>query len=102
MYTPASPNADDVRLRSSALCRRGTAELLHPPAAGLVPEIGKHELRRLKRSVAVAQRHPHPVIAEADDVRSVRPRYVGEEPRVLLHPPAAGLVAEPGKRNCGG
>ena len=48
--------------------------LLHPPAAGLVAEPGKRELRRLEGAVAIAQRHPHPVIAEADDVRSVRPR----------------------------
>lgn len=50
---------------------------LHSPAAGLVSEIRNHELRRLKRPVAVAQCHVHSGISEPDDVNSVLAGYVG-------------------------
>ena len=68
--------------------------LLHPPATGLEAEVRQHELRRLERAVAIAQRRPHPGIAEAHDVGPAVTGDVGEEARVLLHPPATGLVAE--------
>ena len=55
------------------------------------PEVGQHELRRLERAVAVAQRHPDAVVAEADDVGAAVAGDVGEEARMFVHAPAAGV-----------
>ena len=68
--------------------------LVHAPAAGFEAEVGEHELRRLERPVAVAQRRPHAGVAEADDVGPAVAGDVGEEARVLLDPPTAGLEPE--------
>jgi hypothetical protein len=43
--------------------------LVHLPASGLEAEVGIHDVGILKCAIAVAERHPHAALAEADDVR---------------------------------
>ena len=89
--------ADDVGAAVAGDVGQEPRVLVHPPAAGLEAEVGEHELRRLERAVAVAQRRPHAGVAEADDVGPAVAGDVGEEARVLVDAPAAGLEAEVGE-----
>ena len=57
---------------------------LQPPASN--PKLLQHQLRRLEGPVAVAERRPDAVIAEADDVRPAVAADVGEETGVLVDP----------------
>ena len=68
--------------------------LLHPPAARVVPEVGDCELRGLEGAVAVVDRYPDAVIAEPDDVGAGVVGEPGQEPRMLVDPPVAGVVSE--------
>ena len=74
--------------------------LLHPPAAGLVAEPASANCGGWKvPSPLLSATHTPVIPAEPDDVRSVRPRYVSEEPRMLgpvCQPPAC--EAKPGPR----
>src|SRR5260370_1066098 len=57
-------------------------------------EVRKDEQRLLKRAVAVAERGPHAVFSEPDDVRLPGARQICENARMLFHPPSAARVAE--------
>jgi hypothetical protein len=69
---------------------------LHAPAAGVVPEVGDHEADCVEDASRERTGHVHTGIAEPDDVRAAVAGGVGEEPRVPLDAPAAGVVPEEG------
>ena len=79
--------ADDVRLAVAGDVGQEAGVLVDAPAL-VEAELGLHELRRLERAVAVAQRRPYAGVAEADDVRPAVAGDVGQEARVLVHAPA--------------
>src|SRR5260370_897984 len=66
----------------------------HPPSAARVAEGREHEFRFLERTVAVAERSPHAVFSEPDDVRPHGSRPVTHKARMPFHPPSATRVAE--------
>src|SRR5690606_11371617 len=89
--------ADDVRTLDAAQVSEHSRMSVHPPAAGFETEVGEHGLRLVtEAAVAIAQRHVHAGVAEADDVRPADAADVGEEARVPVHAPAAGFEAEVG------
>src|SRR5260370_19910507 len=59
---------DDVRLPGARQIREKARMLFHPPSARDVAKTVDDELGGLKRAVAVAERGPHAVVAESDDV----------------------------------
>ena len=64
------------------------------PAAGLVAEVFDDELRRAEGAVGLGARDVDAGVAEADDVGAAVAGGVGQEPRMPVDAPAAGLVAE--------
>ncbi len=91
---PGVSEPDDVRTAVAGEVGEKARMLLHPPTARHVAEVLHDELGTLEGAVAVAQRHPDALVAEADDVRAAVAGEVGQEARVLLHPPTARAVAE--------
>src|SRR5260370_26506050 len=85
---------DDVRLPGARQIREKARMLFHPPSAARVAEGREHEFRFLERTVAVAERGPHAVFSEPDDVRLPAARQIGENPRMLLQPPSTPRVAD--------
>ncbi len=85
--------ADDVGLAVAGDVGQEARVLVHPPAACFEAEVCQHELRRLERAVAVAERRPHAGVAEADDVGLAVAGDVGQEARVLVDAPAACFEA---------
>ena len=86
--------ADDVGAAVAGDVGEEARMFLDPPAASLEAEVGQHGPGRAERPIAVAERDIHPGVAEADDIGAAVAGDVGEEARVLVHPPAAGLEAE--------
>src|ERR1039457_4233944 len=86
--------ADDVRAAVAGQVGQEARVLLYTPCSGYVTEVRDHELRVLKRSVAVAERDVDPAISESDNVRAAVARKVGEEARVLVYMPTPGLITE--------
>ena len=68
--------------------------VLHPPAARHIAEVVHHPPQRIKGAVRLCAGDVHPGLAEAHNVRPAVPGGIGQEPRVFLHPPPAGHVAE--------
>src|SRR5690606_32192246 len=69
---------------------------LHAPTTRVVPEVVDDARDRSERPVRLRSGHVHPGITESDDVRPAVTRGVGQEPRMPLHPPSTGNVAEIG------
>ena len=101
-YDAGVAEADDVGPAVAGEVGEQARMLVDPPAAGLEAEVGEHELRRLERAVAVAERDLHAGVAEADDVGPAVAGDVGQEPRVLVDPPAAALTPKSSSTNCAG
>jgi hypothetical protein len=70
------------------------ARMLVDSPTGIIAEIGNGERRLLECAVAPAQRDPYAGVPESDDVEYACPREVGQESRMLVDPPAAGIIAE--------
>ena len=88
------PEAQDVRPAVARQVHHEPRVLLHPPAACHVPEVVHHAAQRVVAAVGLCPGHVHAGVAEADDVGPAVAGGVGQEPRVLLHPPAACHVRE--------
>src|SRR5439155_156643 len=68
------------------------AWLLFDAPALVVAQIVDDQLRRLKAAVAIAQRDPRAVVAEADNVSFAVTGYIGEKARVLIDAPAVVIA----------
>ena len=86
--------ADDVGAAVAGDVGQEARVLVDAPAAGVVAEVGDDQLRRVEGAVGVGARDLDAGVAEADDVGAAVAGDVGQEPRMLLDPPAAGVVAE--------
>ena len=64
------------------------------PAAGLVAEVLDDAADGAERAVGLGARDLDAGVAESDDVGAAVAGGVGQEPRMPVHPPTAGLVAE--------
>src|SRR6266508_1514669 len=66
----------------------------HAPAAGLIGEVVEHCPRRIEPAVGAPERDEYMLVAERHDVGTAVAVDVFEQPRVLGHAPAAGLVGK--------
>src|ERR1039457_5562921 len=96
---PGVSEADNVRAAIAPQVGQESRVLLYMPTPGFITEIRDHELRVLKRSIAVTNRDVDSGVSEADDVRSAIPPHIGQEARVLLHTPFSRLVSEVGENH---
>ena len=79
--------ADDVSAAGVGEARNEPRMLVHAPAL-VEAEVGEHELRLLKRPVAVAERDPDARIPEADDVGVTAACQHGDEAWMPVHAPS--------------
>src|SRR5260370_387487 len=82
---------DDVRLPGARQIREKARMLFHPPSAARVAEGREHEFRFLERTVAVAERGPHAVFAESDDVGAPVTGQIPNKARIPIDAPMPGL-----------
>src|SRR5262249_41108924 len=94
--------ADNVRAAFCSHVREKARVLVDAPASGFEAEVRKHKLRRLERTVAVAQSDIDACIAEPNDVRAAVAGDVREKSRVLVDAPAAGFLTKVGKHESNG
>ena len=92
--------ADDVGAAVAGDVGQEARVLVDAPAPASKPRSASTNLRCLERAVAVAERRPHAGVAEADDVGAAVAGDVGQEARVLLHPPALASKPRSASTNC--
>ena len=86
--------ADDVGAAVTGGVGEEPRVLVDPPAAGVVAEVVDDELDGARRCRRLGARDIDAGVAEADDVGAAVAGGVGQEPRVPVDAPAAGVVAE--------
>ena len=69
--------------------------LLDPPSSSFITEIRQNEVWILKGAVSVAECNPHPIVSEANNVRTAITSEIGEEARMLVDAPSTGRVCAP-------
>ena len=87
--------ADDVGKSAVCQVRKKSRVTVDAPVLR-VAIVRDGDLRPLKRAVAVADRRPHILVAEADDVGPAIAVEIDDEARVPIDPPASRLVPEVG------
>src|SRR5262245_47223095 len=87
--------AYDIAAADAADVGHETRMFVDAPTAGIKAKVvDDGNGREVERAVALAERDEHAVIAEPDDVNAADAADIGEEPRVLVDPPATGVEPE--------